>query len=217
MNLLLVAATRPEIQPMLEELALTLGENRKQGHRVFVLVTGVGMVATAFAMGRVLHERFDLAVNFGIAGSFSADHAPGEVVEVVQDTLTELGAEDRERFIALPELGLGESSFGPVRPPSSLPLALRKVRGITVNTVHGHAPSIAAIRQRIEAVTESMEGAAFFYACGIAGVPGVQVRAISNFVEPRNRDAWNIPLAIKNLNTFAGKFIPALLAPQAEL
>jgi futalosine hydrolase len=45
-----------------------------------------------------------------------------------------------------------------------------------------------------------MEGAAFFYSCAQAGLPSIQLRAISNWVEPRNRDAWNIPLAISNLN-----------------
>ncbi|WP_431199504.1 hypothetical protein ACRQ5D_10000 [Mucilaginibacter sp. P25] len=34
-------------------------------------------------------------------------------------------------------------------------------------------------------------------------VPGMQIRAVSNYVEKRNREAWNIGLAIKNLNTFA--------------
>jgi futalosine hydrolase len=46
---------------------------------------------------------------------------------------------------------------------------------------------------------ESMEGAAFMYAALLAGVPFAQVRAVSNRVERRNRDAWNLPLAIENL------------------
>jgi futalosine hydrolase len=50
---------------------------------------------------------------------------------------------------------------------------------------------------------ESMEGAAFFYACRQAGVPCMQIRAVSNYVEKRNRDNWQIGLAVKNLNTFA--------------
>jgi len=56
-------------------------------------------------------------------------------------------------------------------------------------------------------VTESMEGAAFFYACKQAGVPCLQIRAVSNYVEKRNRDAWQIGLAIKNLNSFAAEFL----------
>ena len=37
-----------------------------------------------------------------------------------------------------------------------------------------------------------MEGAAFMYACLIAGVPFAQVRAVSNRVERRNRAAWDL-------------------------
>jgi futalosine hydrolase len=31
-------------------------------------------------------------------------------------------------------------------------------------------------------------------------IPCIQLRAVSNYVEKRNKDAWNIPLAIENLN-----------------
>jgi futalosine hydrolase len=55
-----------------------------------------------------------------------------------------------------------------------------------------------------------MEGAAFFYACRKEGVPGLQIRAVSNYVEKRNRDAWQIGLAVKNLNTFAVELLQAL-------
>ena len=41
-----------------------------------------------------------------------------------------------------------------------------------------------------------MEGAAFMYACLIQGTVHAQVRAVSNFVEKRNRDAWKIGDAI---------------------
>ena len=45
-----------------------------------------------------------------------------------------------------------------------------------------------------------MEGAAFFYACLSAGLEPVQLRAISNYVEPRNREAWRMREAITALN-----------------
>jgi len=60
--------------------------------------------------------------------------------------------------------------------------------------VHGNEDSIAAIRRRQKPQIESMEGAAFMYACIIHKVPFAQVRAVSNVVERRNRAAWNIPL-----------------------
>jgi futalosine hydrolase len=44
-----------------------------------------------------------------------------------------------------------------------------------------------------------MEGAAVFYVCQMEKIPFLQLRAISNRVEKRNRNAWNIPLPLENL------------------
>jgi futalosine hydrolase len=41
-----------------------------------------------------------------------------------------------------------------------------------------------------------MEGAAFMYACLVQGVVFAQVRAVSNIVELRNRQAWKMADAI---------------------
>ena len=44
-----------------------------------------------------------------------------------------------------------------------------------------------------------MEGAAFMYACLMHDVPFAQIRAVSNVVERRNREAWKIREAIDAL------------------
>ena len=85
-------------------------------------------------------------------------------------------------------------------PPTNAALGvLPVVRGITVNTVHGNARSIAAAVQRFHPQVESMEGAAFMYACLIQGVAFAQVRAVSNSVERRNRAGWRMADAIESL------------------
>jgi len=171
------------------------------------LITGVGMVATAFSLGKHLAtNKYDIAINLGIGGSFDRNIALGEVVEITRDTLTELGAEDDEDFITIDKLGFGESNFAATY---ALPahFNLKKANAITVNTVHGNETSIKKLNSRINAQIESMEGAAFFYACLQMNIPCMQIRAVSNYVEKRNRDAWQIGLAIKNLNTFAGELV----------
>jgi len=45
-----------------------------------------------------------------------------------------------------------------------------------------------------------MEGATFFYICIREKIPFLALRAVSNKVEPRNRDNWNITLALNNLS-----------------
>ena len=47
---------------------------------------------------------------------------------------------------------------------------------------------------------ESMEGAAFMSACLMHKVQFAQIRAVSNIVERRNREAWKMAEAIRNLS-----------------
>jgi len=178
-----------------------------------VLVTGVGMVATAFALGTELAKKqYDLAINLGIAGSFDKSIALGELVEVTTDTISELGAEDDQAFLTIAELGFGESTFRATASLSSFyqDHNLKQAAGITVNTVHGNEASIEELEIRLYAQIESMEGAAFLYACREAGVPCLQIRSVSNYVEKRDRDNWQIGLAVKNLNTFATELLEKL-------
>ena len=81
--------------------------------------------------------------------------------------------------------------------------SLPKANGITVQTVHGNEQSIALLRQRNPSASiESMEGAAVFYAGQLEGIPVIEIRSVSNPVEPRNRAGWDIQGAIHSLNQF---------------
>ncbi|MBK7871496.1 MAG: futalosine hydrolase [Saprospiraceae bacterium] len=166
----------------------------------------MGLPLTAYAMGKVLTtKRYDLAINAGIAGAFNRELPIGEVVEVMSDRFADLGVEEADgSFTDIHTLGLIDPNQAPFQngelqnpnPGNFLPT----VKGFSVNKVHGFEPSIEAIRQRFPADVETMEGAAFFYACLIENQKFLAIRAISNYVESRNRDNWNIPLAIENLN-----------------
>ena len=212
MRILVVSATSLEVESLKSEAGSKSQESRVKNQEIDFLVTGVGMVATAFALGKHLTtHQYDLAINLGIAGSFDRNIATGEVVEIIEDQLSELGAEDDEAFLPIEALGFGESIFKTdVRLSSYTDQQLKQVSAVTVNTVHGHEPSIKKLSGRIQPQLESMEGAAFFYACTQAGVPCLQIRAVSNYVEKRNRDAWQIGLAIKNLNSFAAELLKVL-------
>ena len=212
MRILIVAATSIEVAPVvaslreMSERGPRLTRYAHAAHDVDVLITGVGMVATAAWCSHVLAlSRYDVALNFGVCGSF--DHAlkPGDVVQVVTDRIAELGAEDGEAFLSIHELNLpGEDGFTNVAPPANAALGrLPTVNGITVNTVHGNARSIAAVTERFKPQVESMEGAAFMQACLIHDVAFAQVRAVSNVVERRNRDAWRLADAIAVLGATA--------------
>lgn len=202
MKLLIVSATRMEIAGWCAHFALP-SVDFIQRPDFDVLVTGVGMTATAFRLGQTLSKNYNLVLNVGIAGSFDQALPPGTLVQVADDTFAELGAENREEFISIDQLGFGKGTFK----ATNVIQGLTKVSAITVNKVHGNASSIEKIKGLFPVQVESMEGAAVFFACEQVSVPCVQVRCISNYVEPRNKDNWQIGLAIKNLNNWLISFI----------
>lgn len=225
MRILLAGATAAELGPLAAKLGRGCARHARMveyaygGHDLLVLTTGVGMVATAAWCSRALAEtRYDLALNVGVCGSFDRALEAGRVVHVVSDRIAELGAEDGDRFVPIEELGLldadnppftGAMLVNPAPPDNPALNRLPRVTAITVNTVHGDQRSIAALVQRFHPQVESMEGAAFMYACLVHGVPFAQVRAVSNVVEKRNRPAWRMGEAIGALGAAAFDMIDA--------
>lgn len=223
MKILIVAATKFEINPLLDELRLnTYAENsgffkcRFKQLEVDCLITGVGMVATSYFTAKVLDESYDLAINMGICGTFNTNLEIGSVVNIYEDCLAEMGAEDGDQFLSMEQLQLetitkiSNSYQGTINTVVDL---LPKVNAITVNKVHGNEKSIQETFSRFHPIVESMEGAAFMFACEQEKIPYVQIRAVSNVVEKRNRDKWNIPLAIANLNKKIIEFLDSIDTP----
>lgn len=206
-KILVVAATEIEIKPLKNFI-----EAGKTKLPVELLITGIGSVATAYALTKQLQkEKYDLVLNFGLAGSFNRNLEIGSVVNVTQEHFADLGAEDGEKFLTLEEMGLegvNEIINETVIRNEVLEL-IPRVCGITVNKVHGNEKNIEKVFNRFHPNTESMEGAAFLYCCLREEIPCAQIRAISNFVERRNKNNWNIPLAIENLNKKAIEILKA--------
>ena len=192
MNVLIVAATRSEItSDKISDLP--------------ILITGVGMVNTAINLTKELNNNdYDLVVNMGVAGCFLDEIKIGEVVEVVEDYFSEIGFEDGDSFSEFSDFEIKTEYKVEEK------TRLRKVKGITVNTVHGNENSIHNIVESLHPDIESMEGAAVFKVCEEMRVSCIQIRSISNKVEKRNKESWNLPLAISNLNIEVEKIISTL-------
>jgi futalosine hydrolase len=205
MRILVVSATQSEAAPLQRLL-----RDRPVDHEVFYLVTGIGMTATAYSLTRhLLTLPVDFALNIGLSGSFRNTIPTGSCVWVKEDVFADLGAEDGSAFLDLATLGFQDPVQ--VRPfgfdDSRIPVGLQPAKGATVNTVHGDAMSIRRFMERENADIESMEGAAFYYVCEREQTPSCQLRAISNYVEPRNRAAWKIPEALESLSLAAYSLI----------
>ena len=223
MRILLVAATKFEIRPSLNLISLLSEENDRFIHFrcrktfVDVVIPGIGMVQTAFHMGKILAQaNYDFALNAGVAGSYRGSIKLGEVVQVTEECITEMGAEDGENFLSMFELGLMDPENHPYKGGrlinnsmirSNALAKLPAVKGATSNTVHGNTESIRKITTKFLPDIESMEGAAFLYSCLSERIPCAEIRAVSNYVEERDKSRWNLELALKNLNSVLPEII----------
>lgn len=210
MNILIVAATSQEISTLNEALKASWIESSPGQFTygeitVSTLITGVGMVRTAFRLGNQLKSlKPDLCIQVGIAGAYNLDFEIGHVVHVTSEQIDHFGAQQvDDSIIGIQEMGLKEDI------PLSNPIVnaaaeqfdfLPRACGLTVNLVAGHPDLIEKRRKIYHADVETMEGAAFFYACAVHAIPFIEIRGISNLVELRNRENWNIPLAIERSN-----------------
>jgi len=176
-----------------------------------LLITGVGSVATSWSMMKWLSLNInpDLALNIGIAGSYREVIAVGDVVIPVSDRFADAGIETGSSFLTLSEAGIGDPDKFPFKSGEiiadnvynkNMISKLKQVKAITVNTSSGSEVTIERLRGKYNPDIETMEGATFFYICSKEKIPFLAIRSISNRVEPRNKDKWNIPLALNNLS-----------------
>ncbi|HFA48298.1 MAG TPA: futalosine hydrolase [Bacteroidetes bacterium] len=227
MHLLIVSATPFEIQPLTNHLKSSFekisdSHFKKNKLEIRLLITGVGMAHTAFSLGHVLAKnQFNLAINAGIAGAFDRSLNIGDVVQVVTEQFGDLGVEEKDgSFTDVFEMELFDKNQPPfedglLRNEGAAGFGfLPKCKGLTVNKVHGTNASANAASKKYGADIESMEGAAFFLACKLSEVPFLQVRSISNYVEARNRELWDLPKAIKNLNNILIEIINVFASNQ---
>jgi len=220
-RVLVVFATSDEAE-ILQKITgvISPGESFRFGRcAISVLVTGVGGISTAWGMKQWLSNNPypDLAINAGIAGSYSGEINIGDVVMPVTDRFADMGIEIGDKLMTLSEAGMIDPDEFPfeggiiyvrnkyIERAGNI---LKKVNGITVNLCSGSEATIVRLRNKFNPDIETMEGATFFYICAKEKIPFLSVRAISNKVEPRNKDSWDIPLALENL---AGKMKELLL------
>jgi futalosine hydrolase len=177
---------------------------------VELLVGGVGPAAVAAATAGAL-DGFDLVLSAGIGGGFTPLQ-PGDIAVASAIVFADLGAETADGFVPVSQLGFGGERYD-VAPKLAVELADRTGGHLgtvlTVATVTGSAATAAELAGRYpDAVAEGMEGAGVAAAGALRGVAFGEIRAISNLVGPRDRDAWQIPLALKSL----GRAVAAALA-----
>ncbi|MFE7755895.1 futalosine hydrolase [Streptomyces sp. NPDC057418] len=179
-----------------------------------VLAGGAGPAAAAAAAAFALasappREPYGLVVSAGIGGGFSPVAPVGTLVVATGIVAADLGAETPDGFVPVTALGFGRDTF---LPPAALVRDVVEATGavpgpvLTVSTVTGSAARTAALlTAHPGAVAEAMEGFGVAEAAARLGVPVLEIRAVSNAVGPRDRDAWRIGEALAVLTEAFGK------------
>ncbi len=221
MKLLIVAATELELKPLLKKVNFSKsGDNlicKYKNIDITVLISGIGMVSTSYALTKALHKNsYNLVLNAGIAGCFNKNIELGSVYNVTQEQIGDMVIEDGSDIKTLfQEKLVDENQFpyinGKLINPENIYFKyfndIHTASSITVNTVHGNEKTISLYKEKYNAELENMEGAAVFYTCMMEKQDFIEFRAVSNYIEPRNKDNWDIPLAINNLNNRIIEFL----------
>ncbi|MEU0376472.1 futalosine hydrolase [Streptomyces cyaneofuscatus] len=185
-----------------------------------VLAGGAGPAAAAAAAAFALASSasaphpYGLVISAGIGGGFAPAAPLGSLVVASDIVAADLGAETPDGFLPVTALGFGRDRFVP---PPALVREVAAATGaapgpvLTVSTVTGTAARTAALlAAHPGALAEAMEGFGVAEAAERAGVPVLELRAVSNTVGPRDRDAWRIGDALAALTEAFGKSAPAL-------
>ncbi|MGW7588005.1 futalosine hydrolase [Streptomyces rubiginosohelvolus] len=207
-----------------ERVALPGAELHRRG-AFDVLAGGAGpaaaAAATAFALasgapasGAPASAPYGLVVSAGIGGAFTPVTPLGSLIMADGIVAADLGAETADGFLPVTALGFGRDRF---TPPPALVREVAAATGaaagpvLTVSTVTGSAERAGALlAAHPGALAEAMEGFGVAEAAARADVPVLEVRAVSNAVGPRDRDAWRIGDALAALTDAFGKAAPVL-------
>lgn len=197
MRLLIIAATEAEISGWIH--------SRMKGD---VLVTGVGVTNSLHRISRALTtQKYDLAIQAGVAGAFRDAIGLGEVVAVTSDVFADEGISEKGIFTPLSRSHLVAASAFPysegmlVNPAlPDLPSGIRKVRAVTVGMITDSKERTAQLEKAFQPDIESMEGASLHFAAIMERTHFLQLRAVSNRVGDRNKENWKLEEAVQNLN-----------------
>jgi futalosine hydrolase len=185
------------------------------GPDVLVVASGVGPAAAAAAASYVVAtEDVSLVVSMGVAGAFaSARMAHGDIAVATSIVAADLGAMSPERFLDLAALGLDGGAIVDC-PPDLVAAARDRITAtglhvavgaiLTLSTMTGTAERAAELMGAHGAVAEAMEGAGVAHVAALHDLPVIEVRAISNEVGLRDREAWDLVTALTSLGTAAG-------------
>ncbi|WP_078556772.1 futalosine hydrolase [Bacillus alkalicellulosilyticus] len=190
-----------------EKNAILEGLNGAPGFDVYV--SGVGPVDAAIQTTTALSKKkYKAVINMGIAGGFIGRTTISDVVVASSIVIADLGTETETGFESVDKLGFGTTEISiestlVTRVCDTLQkhnIHYRLGDILTLSTVTGTADTAIRLSTRFpEAAAEAMEGFGVARSAQKAGIPVIEIRAISNAIGPRDREAWKIKEALVSL------------------
>ena len=208
--------------------------NVTEGHignrKVALLETGIGAVNTAQALTGALETlRPNFVLQTGIGGAYLTSGLDiGDIALATDENYGDLGVLTPNGWHSAEEIGIpvlrkDRDYYNRFELDSNLVsqahITVNKINwGITAPTVisgpfvtvqqcTGVSSKGNELAARFGGICENMEGAAAAHLCALYNVPFIELRAISNRVEDRNFDTWDVTLAAYRAQKATGKII----------
>lgn len=234
----IVTAMRREARLLEEALVNPVGERRPGfdaltglvgGQEVVLCAAGVGKINAAAATA-ILIERYRprLVINTGCAGAYQGSGlAIGDLALATSEILGDEGAITSAGWLGLEEMGLPslvregrryyhEIPLSPSAGERALLLAgrrgipLARGRFVTLSACSGSLSRGEELAGRYGALAENMEGGAVALVCLRYGVECLEIRGISNRVEERNLESWDLPRAVAAAQGFVLDYLEGM-------
>lgn len=216
-------------QPVQQNIAHTPWTRGVLGNRPVVLIeTGVGLVNTTHALTVALQQiNPELVIQTGIGGAYlQAQLNMGDIVLATEENYAELGVITPQGWHTAEEIGIPllktHRDYYNTYPldqdlvnEAQHTLQTNQINVttgpfVTVQQCSGRTDIGNTLAERFQAICENMEGVAAAQLCTQYNVPFLELRAISNPVEDRNRDAWDIPTALQKSQIATQTLVQAL-------
>lgn len=232
-NIALIAPTPVEsrklcqgIEPLPDGAEGVISKGSLFGKSITFSHCGIGKVNAAHSTTLLLEDqRPEILILFGIGGAYTKAGI-GDVVIAVSENygeegvMTPVGWKSME-FTGFPLLKNDLEYFNTFELDGKLSkLAFEATRDtglkvhsgnfITVSQCSGTRKTGEIIRERFNGICENMEGAAVAHICAKYKVPMIEIRGISNIIEDRDLNKWNIPLAISNCTKAVNEIVRRL-------
>jgi futalosine hydrolase len=228
----LSAALGVRVDPLKGQPQGTVVPRTVHGREVLACVCGLGVINASLALGAAL-ARADVDGVFclGVAGSFDLSTHPLRSVRLVDREVWPeygllatgwcsadatalgfpLGQAHRAGTEAGPDAAVWDrvdwDASGNLTRLGLCPGPWTTARSLTVSGVTADPERAELLRARHNAGLENMEGFALAYGCALAGVPFVELRAVSNAVGVRPPLYWDLPGALESLGQAAQRLL----------